>query len=728
MKKSFTPSSQRDPLDEMAAVLQAAGRIERKDQITPWLGCLCTLTLFLEPACKTFRFLEALPYNKNVNDDVDILNTMANLGYFSRSSYQQLLDIEQRLLPALFIDNQGSPWIILEKGEDKLKIYRNSNIESIETRKLENVTGTCWFFQRYDENKAKASRFMREGSGHSWFRAILGRFKSTLLQVVITGLFINLIALTTPLFIILVYGRVIAAGSTDTLPMLAIGMGMVIAVEYSFRRIRSYALSWLAGRMDNIVGNRIFSHLIGLPPSLIERASVAAQVARIKTFESVRDFFSGSVFLSMMEIPYVVLSLLAVYFIAGKLALVPLAMIAAYIALFSLMHSRIKVVIRLAAKTSSARQQYIIETFEKLTGIRRFGMARMWQNKFRTLSGQEMMAHFHLNYLGMVAETLAHALTVLSAVLTVGFGVNLLWSGQIGAGALVATMILVWRILTPFYSMCTMIPRLEQLRNSIIQVNNLMDLDTEAIKARAYASLPKMRGKISFNHVHFRYNDNADPVFQDLSFELKPGDLMMITGENGSGKTTVLKLIKSMYGVSEGSVLIDDFDIRQLETHDLRRQIAYIPQQADFFSGTIIENMRAANPLASKEEIKSALEKADALSEIEKFSLGIDTPFERCRNLGFSPMLMTKLSLARAYLHQSPIILIDELPNALLVSRTGKKFRDFLIANKGKRTCIFVTYRDDFIKLADTLLVLKNGESAVLGTPTEVLGKYMEAA
>jgi ABC-type bacteriocin/lantibiotic exporter with double-glycine peptidase domain len=729
MKTQFTPTTARDPIAEMIGTLTASGRIKEKDQDSEWINCLCALTLTLEPPCKTYRFLEAIPYSRHSLDNVDVLNTMANLGYFAQSSQQKLEDIDPRLLPSFFIDHFGKPSVIIEKGEENTRVFRNNQIETLSTRDITTIFGTSWFFQHYDENKTDTSKFMRGGSGFSWFRAVLTRFKGTLGQIFLSGLFINIIALAIPLFIILIYSRVIGSVSVGTLPMLAVGMALAIGLEYCFRRIRSQSLSWLAGRMDNIVGNRIFSHLIGLPPDLIERASVAAQIARIKTFESVRDFFSGSVFLSMMEIPYVILSLAAIYAIAGKLVFVPLAMVAAYVLLFWVAHRRIKSIIRLAAKTSSARQQFTIETFEKIRGIRSYGMSKLWQEKFRTLSGQEMMAHFHLNFLGMISETIAHSLTVLSAIFTVGFGVHLIWSGQIGTGALVATMILVWRVLTPFYSMCTMIPRLEQLRNSVMQVNTLMDLNTEAIDARVAARLPRMRGQVFFNHTLFRYNEKSDPVFHDLTFEARAGDLVIITGENGAGKTTILKLVKGLYKASEGSVQIDGFDIRQLDAPDLRRQIAYVPQQTDFFYASIAENLRAGNPLATDEDIRRALDLADASEEVMALSHGVDTIIGRSGKLPLSSMFMAKLSLARAYLHRAPLILIDELPNTLLGGRAGKNLKDYLARNKGSKTCLMVTYRDDFIRIADTVILLQRGEKPITGTPSDIIDKNnVEAA
>ena len=623
--------------------------------------------------------------------------------------------------PAFLFQAKGIPCIVLGRdSKNNLQFYDPiSKLISTVPPSFDR-DGKVWFFQKYDENRTAISKFMRKGSDHTWFRALLGRFRGTFAQVMTAGLILNIIALATPLFIMLVYDRVIAAGAMATLPMLALGAFIAIAFEWRLRNIRSTGLSWLAGRLDNIVGNKIFAHLIGLSPNLIEKASVAAQIARIKTFESVRDFFSGSVFLSLLETPFVVLAIAAVAFISGKLVLVPLFMILGYLALFFLVRRRVKVLIRLAAKASSARQQFTIETFEKLDGIRAHGLNEKWQEKFRHLSGREMMAHFHLNWIGMIAETCAHTLTVIAAVATVGFGTHMIWAGQMTTGALVAVMILVWRILTPFYSLCTMIPRLEQLRNSIAQVNSLMDIETEAEAARVFSRLPSLKGAVSFHNVSFRYNDDADSIFANLSFEARPGDLITVTGANGTGKATVLKLIKSLHRPSQGVVRIDGFDIRQLDAPDLRRQIAYVPKTPHFFHGSVLENMRLPNPTASEDDIQKALVLANAWEDVDKLSRGMNSIVGMHGHKKLTSSLATRLSLARAYLHPASILLIDELPNTLLSGKAGANLRDYLIRAKGKRTVIFCTYREDFMRLSDTIIWLRGLLPPVCGPRDQV--------
>lgn len=708
------------PILAMLATLSGAGRRNFHEK-GAWEVCLCALILKIEPHCKVQRILEALPYHHGAIDEADLLNTMAHLGYVGRPAPSALEDIDSRLLPGLFIPKQGDPCIVLRRDtEGRLLFYDPISRMVSHVPPSFDKEGRVWFFQPYDETRQATSKFMRRGSGYSWFRALLGRFSGTVFQVLAAGLMLNVIALATPLFIMLVYDRVIASGSMKTLPMLAVGAVLAITFEWRLRKIRSTGLSWLAGRLDNIVGNRIFAHLIGLSPALVERASVAAQIARIKTFESVRDFFSGSMFLSLLEAPFIVVSVGAIAIIAGPLVFVPLLMASGYVLLFWGVRQRVKVAIRLAAKASSARQQFTIETFEKLSDIRGLGLGSRWREKFRRLSGREMMAHFHLHWLGMMAESGAHALTVLSAVATVGFGTHMIWAGAMSTGAMVACMILVWRVLTPFYSLCTMIPRLEQLRNSILQVNDLMDIETEAEEARSFSRLPRILGEVSFHRVGFRYRDDGDQVFSELSFEARPGDLVALTGGNGTGKATVLKLIKALYRPTEGMIRIDGFDIRQLDAPDLRRQMAYVPREAHVFHGSISENLRYANPLAGEEDIRWALEQADAWEEVQALPDGVDTIVGMHEGLRLTSGLMTRLSLARAYLYPAPILLIDELPNALLSGPAGTKLKEYLVKARGKRTVIFCTYREDYMALADTIVWLRGAEAPLCGTRDEI--------
>lgn len=684
-----------------------------------WETALCKLVLALNPGIKKLDVSEALPYGIESLDRVGLLNTMANLGYGAKTIRSGVNDIDPRLMPCLFIPDfaPDAPGVILEPG----KIFHSLKNTTRKINRNSKLSGEVIFFQMINEALEQTSKPTRQGTGYDWFRALMQRFHGTIGHIFLAGLVLNLIGLSTPLFIMLVYDRVISSHAPDVLPFLALGVGIAILAEWVLRYVRSKSLSWLGGRLDNIVSNWIFQHLLHLSPSYIEWASVPSQVARIKTFESIRDFFSGAVFMSVLELPFMVFALLVIGLIAGPLVLVPIGASMLYALLFLIVWRRVRVVIRNAARASSLRQQFSLETFEKAEAIRANGLGNLWSAKFRELSGREALAQFHLGWLGAIGETLANSLTIISAVAVVGFGVSLVWAGTMTTGALVATMILVWRVLGPFYSLCTMIPRLEQLRNSVRQVNTLMDIDTETMTAIGLARPGRLQGGISFDNAALRYNANDQPVFSELSFNARPGQIIAITGENGSGKTSLLKLIKGMYPPSDGSVRVDGFDIRQLNPHDLRRNIAYIPQSPDFFHGTIAENLRFGNPLANDGEIQQALGQAGILNDITQLPAGLNTMLCDDHGITLSSSLSIQLSMVRAYLQEAPILLIDELPNSLLTGDTGRFLQDSLIRNRGRQTVFMVTYREDFLRMADCIVFLRRYQKPQTGDSKTML-------
>lgn len=701
----------------------------RKEKAGLWEPCYCALALLLNPLCRTYEVMETLPTDGMPMDIHASLNAISNLGFFIRQIDAMPEGIEPRLLPCLFTASKSNePLVIIKSTDAGIYVYdgRKKGVRLIRKGDKEGrVSGTAWLFSPFDYHRQETSRFMRAGTGYSWFRALVGRFSKTFVYVFLSGIALNIVALASPLYMMAVYDMILSPADRTVLAGMAIGVTIAIITEYALRATRSKALSWLSARLDTIVGTKIFAHLIGLPCDLVERASVAAQIARIKTFESVRDLFSGSVFLSFLEIPYVILAIALIGWIAGELVVVPLLVLGAYMLLFALMRRKIKVVIRLAAKASSGRQQFAIEAFEKMSGIRANGLEKIWARKFNDLVSQEIVMNFHLSWLGTVAETLAHALTLMSAILTIGLGAHLVWTGQMTTGALIASMMLVWRVLTPFYSLCSMIPRLEQLRNSILQVNDLMVLDTEAEAARTAARLPVLQGRVSFSGVDFCYEEKGDHLFGTLDFDIKPGSMVAVMGRNGSGKTSLLKLVKGLYRPQKGSVRIDGFDIRQLDPVYLRRQIAYVPQNPEFFSLPLIDNLRITHPLATDHEVEISLRLADAWEEVQKMPNGVNTVLLPDK---IPEGLAARLSLARAYLHSGPVLLIDELPGVLVNSAAGQNLRRYIEKSRGKRTIIMITHRDEILEMADMIVELRRGETPRYVGKPQIMDRTKEIA
>lgn len=692
-----------------------------RKQRSKWEICVCALALTLEPDCDWRRLADSLPYGLRRFGMNEFLDSIANFGYLARPAYLAVEEIDERLMPCLFIaEGSGNPYIIVSRNH----IYDCQGEKFLS--QLPHSAGEVWFFEEYTDARSSLSAQSRKVTGKTWFGAVLKRFISSYWQILAIGFFLNLAALSAPLFIMTVYDRVISAHTADVLLMLSVGVGMAIVLEWFLRQTQSKILSGFASRLDNVVSNHIFGRLLALSPGYIERASVPAQVARMKTFESVRDFFSGGVFLALLEMPFSVIALIAIAAIAGPLFMVPLTVTVLYLGLFAVVWRKVKVRIRDAARATSARQQFSLETFEKIASIRTFGLTDIWQKKYEELVAREVSTHFKLQWMGNLGETLAHGLTIMSSVAVVSFGVHLIWAGQMSAGALVATMILCWRVLTPFYSLCTMIPRLDQLRNSVRQVNELMNIEEEKSLGEAPKRAQAWHGRVTFNNVGLRYPGDVNPVFAGLTFNVKPGEVVLITGDNGSGKTSLLKMIMGMYAPQAGTIQIDGHDSRQFDPQDLRRHIAYISQYPHFFEGTIESNLRLASPLATDKEIQMALKQANVWDDVQRLPKGLQSPLGAENATYVSTNMAFRLCLARAYLHKAPILLIDELPNSLMNDATGQELFDSLLRMKKGRTVFMVTYRNDLMAVADQVIVLRRRRAPIVGGAKLVHQKLKE--
>lgn len=683
---------------------------------------LCALIVALDPTVNVARIVDALPPENERFGAADVLNALAFLGFKGSRCDTGPNTLDPRLTPCLAlntreeINGRAPPLALLavdyEDGQPVVT-YIDGRTGALEKASPDDLANAGWrvafTFTSFQPDEAATSGTRRGQTGQSWFQAIIGRFRPDFLRLIAIGIALSFVSLGVPLFVMLVYDRVIGPRAADSLDYLAAGVVLAGAMEWFLRGLRSRCLSWLATRLDFIVGAAIFERLMGLPPAFLERASAASQIARLKTFEAVRDFFSGPVFMSLIEMPSIVISFTVLAYFGGVLSLVPVVIATLHLVVFWIIRRKVAASIRTAARATSRTQQFAIETFEKLETIKSNGLAEAWSAKYRDLSGRENMAQFRLFVLGSLGEALAQALTLLAALATLTVGVSLVWSGDVSAGVLVASMILTWRVLGPFQSLCATAPRFEQLRNAIIQINNLMDVATEDETDKVSARPLEIKGGVSFVNASMRYSKEGGAVFLGLNLEIEPGSIVAITGANGSGKTSVLQLVQGLYSPASGVVRIDGFDIRQLVQRDLRRMIGYVPQNPEILAGTVAENLRVGQPLAAEDELWRALEDVGAAEEIRQLPGGLSAKLDSRNAAHYSAALPYRIAFARALLQNSNLLLVDEQPNAVLNAGFADLLRRIVAASRGRRTVIFVSHRVDLMRMADRVIRLRRG-------------------
>lgn len=217
-----------------------------------------------------------------------------------------------------------------------------------------------------------------------------------------------------------------------------------------------------------------------------------------------------------------------------------------------------------------------------------------------------------------LTENIAQAINLIAGAATLAIGAMFALDGTLTVGALIANMTLVWRMLTPLQALFVTLTRLEEIKSAVRGIDQLMALPSEGHADCARPTAARGRrfaGHISFQRVVLRYAPHHEPAIGGVSFDIKSGQIVAVTGGNGCGKSSILKLVAGIYSPQMGAVLIDGVATRQLNPVDLRQSIAYLPQQSDLFSGTLADNLRLANPTATEDALRDAVAKAGLLAD-----------------------------------------------------------------------------------------------------------------
>ncbi len=505
------------------------------------------------------------------------------------------------------------------------------------------------------------------------------------------------------------------------------GLGIALSVDMVLRTMRARALGVMAGRFDYLIGVETFRQLLYLPPNFTERSTVSAQLSRLKQFDSIREFFTGATAGLLLELPFIILFVIVIALLAGWIALIPVALIGVYVLFGMFYFPGMNARVFRAGKARTDRQRMLIETLAGRRELKAGAAESNWQARYREISGEAVTAQFETAKANAVLNAVSQAIMTIAGTAVIGFGTLSVINGNMTIGALIATMALVWRVLSPLQGMFLGYSKFEQVLQSIKQINQLMRLKVERHRGQSTLFMPHIDGQIVLDRVSYRYAPDQDPALLGVSFTVNPGEMLAISGQTGAGKSTILKLIAGMYRPQAGSLALDNSDIRQLNSTELRRAIAYVPQKPKLFHGTVAQNIRLKNIAATDDEIREAARKAGVLETILSLPDGFDTRLGDNTADRLPPGIAQGLCMARAFARKAPIILLDE-PGASLDRESDIRFMEQLKSLKGEHTSIMVSHRPSHIRLADKAILLEKGSVQYAGDPDKAVSILLENA
>ncbi|MBL3529466.1 MAG: peptidase domain-containing ABC transporter [gamma proteobacterium endosymbiont of Lamellibrachia anaximandri] len=712
-----------------SVVSEALAEALRSDQAeefsaaSPYAACLMPLLKMLGWHNYARELVESLPHFAEQFDLIDLRNVLISLGYESAPLKTRIIDLKEELYPCLFISQSGEIYV-LNKRTDYVVEYFDSRHQKNVCEDIFHLKGTAYVFTDTHPTHGVSNSGVVQGD---WFANLLQRFRQMIIHLLGMTFIVNLVALAVPLFIMMIYDKVIAAKSPDTLPYLVSGVAILLLSDLVLRMLRSRLIGRVAGRLDYLIGVETFKQMILLPPLFTERSTVAAQLSRLKQFDSVRNFFTGPNAAIVLELPFVVLFILVIALLAGYIALIPLVMVLAFLLLGFLWMPSLNQKILRSGKARTDKQRILIQTLNGREEIKAIGGETVWWERFREVSGEAVMSNYQTLVSTGVMSSIAQGLMTLSGLAVIAAGTASVIAGTMTIGALIATMALVWRVLSPLQSAFLSFSKFQQTLKAIQQINQLMRLKVERHTGKSGLMLANMQGYLNIERVSFRYGPDMDPALLGVSFNAQPGEMVAIVGNTGSGKSSLLKLVAGMYRPQGGSISIDSLDMRQLNAMDLRRAIAYVPQETKLFRGTIAQNMRLNNGLATDEDLFAAAREAGVYEEIMNLPEGFETRVGDSTTDRMPPGFLRSLSMARAFVSPARILLLDE-PGASLDDESDRRFMEQIKQLKGKKTIIMVSHRPSHIRLADKVVLLEKGSVEFIGPADQAVEKLLEAA
>jgi ATP-binding cassette, subfamily C, bacterial LapB len=684
-------------------------------------ACLAPTLALFGWAGEGRRIREALPHFDRIHSIESLRLVLTHLGYGTTQRSVRQSEISDEAMPCLFSRDGSDAILIVERERDGKLLIFDGSTASWKKLTPTNQLGSAFHIW----NGLTEEEFPDEGK--SWLFSAVKRFQPAIVAVLAFGFLGNLAALTLPIFVICVYDIGIGTRSTHTVILLAVGAGIVIATNLALRGIRARTMAYFAARIDSLIGMKSFEVLLNMPVSMIESAPISAQVSRLKQFESMRDFFTGTLASSIVDIPFIFIFLIAIAIWGGHLVWVPISLIAIYAVLTAITIPVTRNYVREIGAAKQRRHLLLQELFSKRRAIRALSAEDVWIARHQHLASLVSRLSHRARRFSNIQQNLGEMLVSVAGIATLGLGALQVSSGSMTSGALIGTMALIWRVLAPVQSTYLALPRIEQAMQTFRQIDRLAKIRGERDAHAQQSFFRRFKGKISTQHLAFRYAQRPEAVLRNIQLEIRPGEMVAITGPSGVGKTTLLRIMAGLYPPTMGSVLVDDMDLRQIDPAEWRSQIAFLPETANFFYGSLAQNIRLSRPDASDADVMRALREMGLDSEERLMSGGIDQRLTAVDIENFPDALRQRMALARCFIKDAPIFMLDN-PAASLDSLSELHLINKFSALKGRSTVIFTTFRPSHMRLADRVIVLKDGHVALDGPPEKVLARLAAAA
>jgi ATP-binding cassette subfamily B protein len=564
----------------------------------------------------------------------------------------------------------------------------------------------------------------KETSTPFWqFFELIKPHSVVMLEVFIASIFIQIFGLITPLFTQLILDRVVVQRSELTLTAVGIGLLIFSLFRVAMTGLRQYLLDHTANRIDLALIVGFIRHTLRLPLSFFETRYVGDIISRVQENRKIQRFLSGEALSILLDLFTVFIYVGLMFWYSWKMALLALIIVPPFALLALIATPFLQRISREIFNAVNQESSYLIEA---LTGVRTVKATAVEQTvrwHWEELLNKEVKTNFSGQVIGNRLQIFSNTIEAIATTALLWFGAYLVIHNQLTVGQLVAFNMLLGNIINPFQRLIVLWNELQEVVIAVERINDVLDTEPEEdLQNQSRQNLPAIQGHIRFENVTFRYHPESDiNILENLSFEIKPGQMVALVGRSGSGKTTISKLVIGLYPPTDGKVLIDGQDITSLSLRSFRQQIGVVDQDTFLFGGTIRENISLGHPGIPLSEVIAAAKMAGADEFIKKLPMGYESQIGEGGGL-LSGGQRQRIAIARALLGNPKLLVLDEATSHLDTESERIIQQNFNTILKGKTTLV-IAHRLSTVRNADLILVLDRGVLIESGSHEELMAK-----
>jgi len=539
--------------------------------------------------------------------------------------------------------------------------------------------------QRLTRTEDEVPRF-----GYAWFARELLRYKPAWRDVIAATLCIQLVGLAMPLFTQVIIDKVVVHQTQSTLSVVALGLVISVAFGLAFSWLRQYLALHTGTRVDAALGSQAFWHLLRVPLRYFSNRPTGTLVARLNGVEAIREFLSGAAVSVLLDIPFVVIFLAAMLWYSWQLTIIALALLGAVAAVSAVVTPILRKRLNRQFMLGARNQAFLTEHIAGIETVKTLQMEKRLHERYDDLLAEYLAAGFAARMTSGTFNAVTSGLEQLMSVAILCVGALLVMeSPGFTIGMLIAFQMFASRLSTPIMRLAAL---WQDFQQASIAVRRLADIMEAPVEQHDQPALRQQRaaGRIEISRLRFHYEGRSE-LLREFNATFEPGQLVLLTGPSGSGKSTLLKLLLGFEVPIEGEIRIDGLNQRGLSAIQLRACFGVVPQETTLFSGTVYENVLAANPSAEFNDVVQACRLAEIHDTIDQLPLGYNTLVGE-RGIGLSGGQKQRLSIARALLKQPAVLLFDEATSNLDAANAESLART-VNALKSNRTIVFVAHQ-----------------------------------